>query len=84
MVVNLTVSPDSIGFIKAGQQANVKIDSYDFSVYGNLDGTVSSIYTPVIKMQRQCMSHCKNKNTVPGLQRAKMEIIPGMTCVADI
>lgn len=37
------VSTSSIGFIKVGQKANVRVSAFDYAVYGSIDGTVAQI-----------------------------------------
>ncbi|MCA0302874.1 MAG: HlyD family type I secretion periplasmic adaptor subunit [Proteobacteria bacterium] len=42
------LSPRDIGFVVAGQPAKVKVDAYDFSRYGALDGVVDSVSATTI------------------------------------
>jgi len=39
----IQVGTGSIGFIKVGQAASIKVSAYDFSLYGQIDGEVSQI-----------------------------------------
>ena len=86
LVVNVTVSPDQIGFLEVGQLVNIKIDSFDFSIYGKVDGEVSSIsYTPVLKNATTVYEvSVKPKTQYLEYKEREMNIIPGMTCVVDI
>ncbi|MDA9832635.1 HlyD family efflux transporter periplasmic adaptor subunit [Gammaproteobacteria bacterium] len=86
LVVNILVSPDQIGFIKVGQLVNIKIDTFDFSIYGKVDGEVSSIsYTPVLKNAATVYEvSVKPKTQYLEYKDKKIDIIPGMTCVVDI
>jgi HlyD family secretion protein/adhesin transport system membrane fusion protein len=43
LVFDARLSPRDIGFVAKGQLARVKVDAYDFSRYGTLDGVVDSI-----------------------------------------
>ncbi len=85
-VVNLTVSPAKIGFIKVGQPVNIKVDSYDFSIYGKIEGEVTSIsYTPVLKNATTVYEvSVKPKTQYLEYKGKKMDLISGMTCVVDI
>lgn len=40
LLVEAKVSPRDIAFLKQGMSATVKIDAYDYTVYGDLSGTV--------------------------------------------
>ena len=86
MLIKLTVPPSEIGFIKIGQPVNIKIDSYDFSIYGNMEGVVSSIsYSPAIKNSAMVYEiSVTPDNQYLDFKGKKLFIIPGMSCVADI
>lgn len=43
LVVEARLNPMDRGFVKAGQEATVKIDTYDFVRYGGIDGRVISV-----------------------------------------
>lgn len=88
LLIEGKIRPSDIAFIRPGQDATVKITSYDFSIYGGLNGTVEHIsadsiydeasketfYTVFIKSDNAYLSH--GGETYP--------IIPGMTAQVDI
>jgi adhesin transport system membrane fusion protein len=43
LVIEAKVSSSDIAFIKTGMKATVKIDAYDYTIYGDLTGTLSYI-----------------------------------------
>lgn len=43
VAIEVKVNPADIGFLKVGLPANVKFDTYDYSVYGSVEGIVSYI-----------------------------------------
>lgn len=43
LVIQAKVSPSDIAFLKIGQTATVKIDSYDYTIYGDLSGKLTYI-----------------------------------------
>jgi adhesin transport system membrane fusion protein len=43
LVIEARLNPIDRGFVRAGQRAVVKIDTYDFARYGGLDGEVQSV-----------------------------------------
>lgn len=40
LVIEAKLSPADISFVKVGQKASVKLDAYDFSIFGGFDGKV--------------------------------------------
>ena len=43
LVIEAKLSPSEISFVKVGQKASVKLDAYDFSIFGGFDGKVKHI-----------------------------------------
>lgn len=43
LIVEAKVSPGDIAYVKEGQTASVKLDAYDFSIFGAMNGTVTYI-----------------------------------------
>ena len=43
LIIEVKLKPTDISFIKIGQKARVKLDTYDFSIYGSFDGRVEYI-----------------------------------------
>jgi|SRR5579863_704167 len=43
LLIETKVSPRDIAFVRAGQEALVKLTAYDFSIYGGLKGTVDRV-----------------------------------------
>lgn len=43
LIVEAEVSPGDIAYVKEGQAASVKLDAYDFSIFGAMNGTVTYI-----------------------------------------
>jgi len=50
--IEANISNRDIGFIQAGQLAEIKIDTFNFTKYGLIDGTVVSISQDAIKRQK--------------------------------
>jgi HlyD family type I secretion membrane fusion protein len=76
-----------IGFVSLGQKVNVKIDSFKFTKYGYIEGTVTNIeksstldenlgeiYRVIIELDSDKMK----------IDNQYIKLIPGMTCVVDI
>lgn len=91
LVVETRVRPADIAFIKLGLPVTVKLDAYDFSIYGSLQGEVSYVSadtltedtrdgaTPYYRVQVKILSH-----NLSSRDQQPLDIQPGMTAVAEI
>ncbi|MDN5842551.1 MAG: HlyD family type I secretion periplasmic adaptor subunit [Alcaligenaceae bacterium] len=52
LLLEVRINPRDIGFLYAGQEADVKFTAYDFSVYGGLKGHVEEIGADTITDER--------------------------------
>jgi adhesin transport system membrane fusion protein len=48
LIVETKIMPADIGFVKIGQAASVKLDAYDYSIYGGMRGQVKYISPDVL------------------------------------
>lgn len=90
LLVEAKLAPSDISFIKKGQKASVKLDAYDYSIYGILHGKVKYISPdsliekteqgnkPYYKVQ------IKIDQTELSKSSKKIMISPGMTAQVDI
>jgi len=93
LLVEAKVSPRDISNVKPGQEASVKFDSYDFSIYGAGKGVVSYISPDTISEEgadgRKDVFYRVNvevevSDMRPKKQGERIEVQPGMTVVAEI
>jgi adhesin transport system membrane fusion protein len=90
LMVEVKVKPADIAFIKPGLYAIVKIDAYDYSIYGTLNGKVSFIspdtLTEETKGADQTYYRVQILTDGKGFSSSKknLEIQPGMTARAEI
>jgi adhesin transport system membrane fusion protein len=93
LFVEAKVSPRDISNVKPGQEASVKFDSYDFSVYGAGKGVVSYISPDTLSEEgadgRKEVYYRVNvevdvREMRPKKQGERIEIQPGMTVTAEI
>ncbi len=89
LVIEARVSPADIAFVRLGQEANVKISAYDYSVYGTLSGTVESIAPDAVTDQRTGLSHFliqvrTRSSALTGEGGAKLPIGAGMIADVDV
>ena len=90
LIVEVKVKPTDIADVSIGQKANIKLDAYDYSIYGTLDGVVSYI-SPDSLMQSTPRGEepyyrvqIKMIGTEFKNSEQKIQIKPGMTVNVDI
>lgn len=92
LIVEAKVSPAEIAFIRVGQEANVKFDAYDSSIYGAGNGKVTYVSADTLSEQTEegTISYYRvhlNVDTKQMRPRKPGEVIaiqPGMTATAEI
>lgn len=90
LVVEAKVSTADIAYVKKGQDATVKLDAYDYSIFGAMDGTVSYI-SPDTLMEKTAQGEEPYYRVLIVITGAEFEgrqdeivIKPGMTASVDI
>lgn len=87
MMVESRLMPNEVGYIHAGQVADVKVASFDSSRYGSLKGTVRQI-SPSTYLDEKSNPYYKVKVGLDkswlGAREGEMAVIPGMTVQVDI
>lgn len=92
LIVEAQVEPADIGFIRLGQQASVKFDAYDYTIYGSGVGEVTYISADTLTEQtaRGDVSFYRVhvQVDVSGMQKRRpgesIEMQPGMTATVEI
>lgn len=93
LVIEAKVSPADIAFIKTGMKATVKIDAYDYTIYGDLSGTLSYISPDTLTENLNVQQgeqpyyrvHVKTDGRkFSGRPDQKLDIQPGMTSMVEI
>lgn len=90
MLVEARLMSRDVAFVRPGLRANVKLDAYDFTVYGSLTGAVTYISPDTIdtdlKQDEQPYYRALVEITElpqrPGMD--PIEVIPGMTATIEI
>lgn len=81
------ISPRDVGFVTVGQPVRLKIDAFDFSQFGALEGLVTEV-SPTTVVDAQGVSHYKVLVELPqsylGDEPRRYGLLPGMTGEADI
>lgn len=91
LVVEAKISPSEIAFVRAGMDAVVKIDAYDYTIFGDLVGTLTylSADTLVDATDSGTVPYYRAQITTTGDRFSKqdspgLEILPGMTATVEI
>ena len=91
LVVEAKISPAEIGFVRTGMDAVVKIDAYDYTIYGDLAGTLTylSADTLIEEGREGGLPYYRAQVTTTGGRFSKQgardfEILPGMTATVEI
>lgn len=91
LVFEARVKPVDIGFLEPGLPATIKVDAYDFSIYGGLDGKVTYISAdtlsedlrqgeqPYYRVHLQAAGRSFSKH-----RDDRLDIQPGMTATVEI
>ncbi|MFK7795098.1 MAG: HlyD family type I secretion periplasmic adaptor subunit [Gammaproteobacteria bacterium] len=87
LIVESKVSTQDIGHVHVGQQAVVKVGSYDPQRFGVIEGEVNRI-SPSTYLDEENQPYYKAQIVLAkkhlGMQPEKYKLIPGMTVTADI
>lgn len=91
LIIEAKVKPAEIAFVKPGLASTIKLDAYDYSIYGVLHGEVSYIsadtLTETIQGTEQSYYRVQIKTTGKGLVNKQNEPIliqPGMTAMVEV
>lgn len=91
LIVEARVRPADIAFVKLGQPASVKVDAYDYTIYGWLDGEVSYIspdtLTDDLKQGEQAYYRIQVRaegKHFSGRPDQPIDLQPGMTVTVEV
>lgn len=90
LVAEARISPADIAFVQVGQSASVKLDAYDFSIFGAMNGEVSYISPDTLTEETaQGRSsyyrvHIRIREAEFKGQAQGIQVRPGMTASVDI
>jgi adhesin transport system membrane fusion protein len=91
LIVETKVVPGDIGFVKIGQTASVKLDAYDYSIYGAMRGVVSYISPDVLSEETRQgpMTYYRVRVMITGAEfkgdkANEIQVRPGLTASVEI
>ena len=90
LIVEAKVRPADIAYVKEGQHASVKLDAYDYSIFGSMDGVVTYI-SPDTLMEQTPKGEQPYYRVQVRIKSAEFQgrakdivIRPGMTATVEI
>lgn len=92
LLIEAKVSPTDVGFVKPGLPVSIKLDAYDYTIYGTLQGEVTFISADTLSDENRSASEkpfyrvqvkARGKN-FDGRAADRIEIQPGMTATVEI
>jgi adhesin transport system membrane fusion protein len=91
LLVEARVKPADVAFLAPGQTVNIKIDAYDYTVYGSLDGSLTYISADTLsedmRQGEQAYYRVQVKTASPRFSRRpeeSLQLQPGMTATVEI
>lgn len=91
LVVEAKVKPADVAFLKPGLDVSVKIDAYDYTIYGSLDGKLTHISADTLKEENKPNEQPYYRVLVetrsPRLGRLgaqDLQLQPGMTATIEV
>lgn len=87
LVAEVRISPRDVGHVEIGSEVNLKVDTYNYSLYGAIEATLTDVSASSF-IDEQGNAYFKGYVELPqnyvGADPAANRITPGMTLVADI
>jgi adhesin transport system membrane fusion protein len=95
MVFEVKINPADIGQSGTGLPVSIKLDEFDYSIYGSLEGTLTYLSSDTLSEQgangqtntyyrAQVRIDVERAKTHPNPKLAGVELKPGMTATVDI
>lgn len=91
LIIQAKVSPSDIAFLRIGQLASIKIDAYDYTIYGDLTGKLTYISADTLSedLRQNEQPYYRVQVQTQGRRFSAqadkaLEILPGMTASIEI
>ncbi|SDK71528.1 HlyD family type I secretion periplasmic adaptor subunit [Microbulbifer yueqingensis] len=90
LLIEARISPRDIAFIHPGQSAKVKITAYDYSIYGGLEGKVTTISPDTIQDEMNPTEYyyrvyiLTKSDALVNQNGNRFPIVPGMVASVDV
>jgi HlyD family type I secretion membrane fusion protein len=87
LIIEIQISPKDIGFVRTGQPATIRVDTYDYSRYGTLEGTLTHVSPTTFtgpKGELYYDGKVAPAKSFLGFEEKRNRLLPGMTADVDI
>jgi membrane fusion protein, adhesin transport system len=89
LIIEAKVKPADVAFVRRDLRANVKLDAYDYTVYGSMKGHVTYISADTLEENLKKDEEPYYRvhiqiDEFPEKSKGKIEVIPGMTSQVEI
>lgn len=89
LIIEAKVKPADVAFVRRDLRANVKLDAYDYTVYGSMKGHVTYISADTLEedLKRDEEPYYRvhiQIDEFPEKSKNKIDVIPGMTSQVEI
>ena len=91
LLIEAKVAPQDIGFLRVGLDVSVKIEAYDYTIYGDLDGVLSYISADTLEEDTQkgdipfYRVHVRTQGRkFSRTPDSELQILPGMTSTVEV
>ncbi|MBX7494087.1 HlyD family type I secretion periplasmic adaptor subunit [Qipengyuania sp. 1NDW9] len=88
LLIEARISPSDRAFVKVGDNANVKVTAYDFSIYGGMKGKVVQVSADSIfdEVEREAYYAVVIETDAAFIEKGgvRLPIVPGMICDVEI
>ncbi|MBX7513694.1 HlyD family type I secretion periplasmic adaptor subunit [Qipengyuania sp. GH38] len=88
LLIEARISPSDRAFVKVGDNANVKVTAYDFSIYGGIKGRVAQVSADSIfdEVEREAYYAVVIETDRAFIEKGgvRLPIVPGMICDVEI
>ena len=90
LIVEAKVKPADVAFVRNDLRANVKLDAYDYAVYGSLKGHVTYISPDTLKEEDIRSEEDPTYRVhiqideIPQDRKHEIDVLPGMTATVEI
>lgn len=91
LLIEIKIRPSDVAFLRPGLPASVKLDAYDYTIYGTLNGELTYISPDTLREEtaREEVKYYRGIVRTTGSKlknprSEKIEIIPGMIASAEI
>lgn len=89
-VIEAKVKPSDVGFVRKDLEANIKLDAFDYTIYGSIKGHV--VYVSPDTLEEEVKTREEQPayrvhieiDEMPAQRGKSIELIPGMTATVEI